>query len=250
MNDANEKILERIRALLAMAADTSSPNEASIAAGRARKLMDAHQISLDDLKESNGFGFRDVDKEYRFIPNYRNWLAVAVANVNDCQCICTRKYKSTNASYTYQMVFRGYEADAQLAVHMYDYLTSAIDRLCAAYLRPVMQAEGIKRYPAKLGDAFKKAASHEVIHRLKALQEEREQLMITSQSATPGTALVIFKMAQVNAEFGGIKYSTTRSVRHHHGENVDSARNAGMQAGRNINLDRQIDGPSNSKRIT
>lgn len=247
MNEANEKILERVRALLAMAADTSSPHEAAIAAGRARKMMDTHQINLDDLKGSNGFGFKNVDKEYRCIPLYRDWLAVAVAKVNDCKCIRSHTYKSTNASYAYQLVFQGYEADVQLAVHMYDYLVGAIDRMCAAYLRPVMAAEGLTRYPAKLGDAFKKSASSELCARLKAMLKERtDELMIKH---TPGTSLVIFKMAAVEAEFGEVQYVTKGVARRYHGENVDDARRKGAEAGRSINLDRQIDAPANFKRI-
>lgn len=57
-----EKILETIRKLLRMAGDAGSPNEAAIAAGRARKLMDKYRVSLSDLKESNGFGFANVEK--------------------------------------------------------------------------------------------------------------------------------------------------------------------------------------------
>lgn len=250
MNEANEKVLERVRALLAMAADTSSPNEAAIAAGRARKLMDSHQISLDDLKESNGFGFRNVDKEYRYMPMYRDWLTVAVAKMNDCKAIKTHKYKSSNNSYTYQIVFQGYEADVQLAVHMYDYLVSAIDRLCSVYLQPIMAAMTIPRYPAKLGDAFKKAASHELCTRLRTMQKEREDtLQVKHDPATPGTSLVVFKMAAVEAEFGKAKYVTKSITKRHYGEDVDSARAKGREAGRSINLDRQIDAPADHKRL-
>ena len=40
----DEKIIERIKKLLRLAEDNSSPNEAMIAAKRARSLMDQHQI--------------------------------------------------------------------------------------------------------------------------------------------------------------------------------------------------------------
>ncbi len=59
MNEQNLEIIERVRKLLSMAVDTSSPHEAAIAASRARKLMDKHQIDLADLiDESTGFGFK------------------------------------------------------------------------------------------------------------------------------------------------------------------------------------------------
>jgi hypothetical protein len=43
-----EKIKDRIAKLLRMSQDASSPNEAAIAAGRARALMDKYQIEAFD----------------------------------------------------------------------------------------------------------------------------------------------------------------------------------------------------------
>jgi len=59
----DEKILKRIKNLLDMAMDSSSPNEAMIAARRSRALMDEHQISKDDLLsiDDNSFGVTEVD---------------------------------------------------------------------------------------------------------------------------------------------------------------------------------------------
>ena len=233
MNEVNEKIIERVKALLAMAGDTSSPHEASIAAGRARKLMDAHQITLADLKDSTGFGFANVDQEYRFPPAWKDILAVAVAVYNDCKCIKTRKWKSTNNSYTFQLVFQGYESDVQVAVSLYDYLTRTIDRLCQRYIATLSYS----RYPAKLGDAYKKAASTEICNRLRIMTKERTEDLQLQMSS--GTSLVIFKMKQVEAEFGAAKYTASRLVSRR-GHDVEEAKARGRIDGRSVQIHQQV----------
>lgn len=233
MNEANEKILERVRTLLAMAGDTSSPHEASIAAGRARKLMDQHQIDLADLKESNGFGFANVDQEYRFPPKWKDILAVAVAQYNDCKVIKTRKWKSTNNSYTFQLVFQGYESDIQVAVALYDYLTATVDRLCQKYIATL----GYDRYPAKIGDAYKKAASTELCNRLRVMTKERTEDMQLQMST--GMSLVIFKMQQVEAEFGKAKYCAV-ALKSRSGGDVWDAQARGRADAKNVAIHQQV----------
>jgi Protein of unknown function (DUF2786) len=230
---ADDKIIERIKTLLAMAGDTASPHEASIAAGRARKLMDQHQVKLADLTDDGGFGFREVDKEYRYMPLYRNWLTLAVAQYNDCKSVATRKYKSTNNSYTFQIVYQGYENDVLCAIAMYDYLIDTIDRLCAAYIAPM----GYSRYPAKIGDAFKKEASAELCQRLRAMLKERTEA-VEFQTKT-GTSLVLFKMAAVEAEFGKQTIKMTKyKVRTE--DVVNATRAAGRKAGAAMPLHREV----------
>lgn len=115
MNKPDDKILERIRALLSMAADTASPHEASIAAGRARKLMDQHQVGLDDLTTESGFGFANVGAEYRFMPKWLSVLALGVGYLNDVKVVKQHRWQTINNSYSYQILFQGYESD----VHHY-----------------------------------------------------------------------------------------------------------------------------------
>lgn len=231
---ADDKILERIKALLAMAGDTASPHEASIAAGRARKLMDQHQVRIEDLKDDGGFGFRKIDKEYRYMPLYRNWLTLAVAQYNDCISIMTHTYNHEKRSYAYQVVFNGYENDVCCAEAMYEYLVDTIDRLCAAHIAPM----GYTRYPAKIGDAFKKAASSELCGRLRAMLKERTE-SIELQTRT-GTSLVLFKMAAVEAEFGKQRERVT-SFKVRTEDVVNAARLAGAKAGASMQLHREVE---------
>jgi hypothetical protein len=237
----DDKIIERVRALLSMAGDASSPHEASIAAGRARKLMDVHQIELADLSDkSTGFGFRNVDQEYRFPPKWKDILVVAIAKYNDCVAIKTRKWKSTNNSYTFQLVFQGYESDVEVASAMYDYLTATVDRLCGKYISTL----GYNRYPAKIGDAYKKAASNELCQRLGAMGKERE----ADVKMSDGRSLVLVKMHAVEAEFGVAKYSNV-SLKSRQDRDVWDAQHQGRQDAKNIAINPMVKGQQQNVRI-
>jgi hypothetical protein len=240
MNEANEKVLERIRQLLRMAADTSSPNEAAIAAGRARKLMDQHQVTVEDLKESNGFTFAKVDKVYRFMPIWKDILAVAIAKFNDCKASRSHEWKVESKSYSYRIMFQGYESDVAVATAMYDYLTTTVDRLCQRYIEEL----GYTKYPAKLGDAYKKAAAQALCDRLRVSQVEREQLLLTKT----GTSLVVYKMAQVEAEFGAATYKN-KVLSSRKGSDVAAAKARGDRDGRSISLAAQVKGGAGSPQI-
>ncbi len=120
---------------------------------------------------------------------------------------------------------------------MYDYLCETVDRLCAIYIKEL----GYSRYPAKLGDAYKKGASRILCSRLSEMQTERESLLIgaASASAGAGTSLVIFKKAQVDAEFGEVKY-VNKAIATRKGDDVDAAIRRGRADGKNISLNTQI----------
>ena len=82
---ANKKLLERIRRLLAMADDASSPNEAAIAARRVRKLMDEHQVTKEDAEGViDEFDIVSSSEKYVTWPRWLQGVAVLVAKENDC----------------------------------------------------------------------------------------------------------------------------------------------------------------------
>lgn len=215
-------IIDRIRKLLAMAADASSPNEAAIAAGRARKLMDKHQIEASDLGEASKFTTADAGSRYKFMPVWKNTLAVSVAKFNDCKAVLEFG----------QIRFQGHDADVQVAVTMYEFLTATITRLCSDY----MKAEGYGRYIARIGDAFKKRAAAGVATKIAELQKQRQE----DTKTAAGTSLVMFKMAAVVAEFGDTRYAT-KPVKTKADSEASRAAAAGFVAGQSISINTQLD---------
>lgn len=230
-----EHILNKIRKLLSMASDVGSPNEAAIAAGQARKLMDKYQVSLDNLEESSVFDSIKVGKEYRFMPIWKGILSVSIAKFNDCRGVLS--VVRTATGHLKQVAFQGHKSDVILAAAMYDYLVSAVDRICAAYIEEL----GYSKYPAKIGDAYKKAAANILILRLRELQKVREGQIMTGVASQCGTSLVAFKMAAVEAEFGEASYTSIK-VSSRRGADVDAAKQRGANDAASINLDTQISG--------
>ena len=116
----DEKILDRIRKLLAMSKDTSSPNEAAIAARRAEAMMRKHNIeeadaileNLDDesiVKAGSNTG-------YKTLPEWQSILSVQVAKLMDCECRAYLDYRRKT------ITFLGQREDAQVAVWIFEYL--------------------------------------------------------------------------------------------------------------------------------
>ena len=73
-----DKIKERIAKLLAMAKDAASPNEAAIAAGRARSLMDKYQLDEYDIKDAAPVQFAqgDATRAYSAMPYHVEILSI------------------------------------------------------------------------------------------------------------------------------------------------------------------------------
>lgn len=217
------KIIERVQKLLAMAADDSSPNEATIAAKRARSLMDKHQISLGDMLKNSEFSQHKVGLSRKFMPVWENCLAVAVAEYNDCIAaldINEFKYRT--------VVFKGYDSDVKMCEYMYIFLIEACKRSCS------IEITG-SRYNARKGTAFKEAFSRTVCSRLNEMTAERKRQMISD-----GRSLMIIKKDLVAEEFGKPAYKKTR---HQVRDDIEEmlAAKRGEEAGKSVPLHMGLD---------
>ncbi|WVR18112.1 hypothetical protein JXVLWARM_CDS_0061 [Burkholderia phage Bm1] len=189
MDDIN-KIKDRIAKLLAMAADTSSPEEAAIAMQRARRLMDKHQIDEAQMR-----GFRDAlaekeysnvwhGKKYKYRPRWMVILAYAVAQYNDCQ-----QWISGD-----RILFRGFADDVAMTTQMFDRLCAQVDSWCKLYMKSI--GEG-SHYKASIGNPYKFGMAQRIIAKLNALRTERDQI-----TDGTGSSLVMVKTELVAKKFG------------------------------------------------
>lgn len=201
------KLKERIAKLLRMAKDATSPNEAAIAASRARALMDKHQIDEYDVSERESLlvlNERPASRFFKSMPMYMQFIATAVAKYNDCHGILQRgavDYKK-KAGYPLmignRIMFRGFEDDTELATQMLVYLLDQIDALCKTFLT----GKGYTKYPYGIGSEFKMGCAQSVILRINKLIEDRSLTTFSD-----GTSLVVSKMAEVEKAFGKIDYA-------------------------------------------
>lgn len=246
------KIKERIAKLLAMADDSSSPEEAAIAAGRARKLMDKHQLEAWECakKIEEPMAERKATRAYGAVPDYIGVFASIIGEFNDCQSVYGSDIVTRHMDYKFRkstvkgakllgkaIFFRGYETDVQMCCDMFDALMEAASKQCKSYLAPF----GFTRYPVKEGTAFKTMFVHAVGQRLREITIKRDQITST------GTSLIVAKMNAVNAHFG----DTTVARKKAYEMNLDdpaviAAAHAGLKAGESQKLMEEI-GDESSK---
>lgn len=237
MSEDLAKVKERIAKLLAMAKDASSPNEAAIAAGRARAMMDKYQLEefdishkmVDEFATGNG-----MDNYADVIPSYYSTLAVAVAGYNDCAARYEAGYftKSGRDTIGKKIIFLGYKTDVDLAIEMFKRLDDAILRLFREYLNETGQ-----RHSSRVARNFKLGAVGIIIQRIKSMIEERQ--MITNEAA--GTSLVVIKKAAVDEHFGVTRYRTGRGVGPKNWSDHE-VRQAGRAAGAKVEITPQVRG--------
>lgn len=199
-----DKIITRVKKLMAMAADGSSPNEAMIAAERARKLMDQHQSSAR-----------------RFTPHWENVISVAIATYNDCKA--TLEYDVGKRGY--RLTFKGFDEDIQVANYMFCYIIENGKRQCSKYFKD----QGHNRYNARLGTSFKDSYAKEIIIKINELIENRK---VESEK---GTGLMVIKQQLVEQEFGETNYTDKTRGRKLDLDDIH-AKNAGALAGENTNI--------------
>lgn len=218
MDKKTEKVIERIRRLLALAEDASSPNEALIAAKRARSLMDKHQITKTDV-ELLGSQFLESKAETATTTR-RQWLinlCGASAALNDCEAVISR---APHVEYK----FRGFKSDAIVAKMTMDYLALTCERLCK---KSVSRGVSGKNF-------FRLGFSEAVGRRAYEIKRDREPLRTST-----GKGLVISKMSAISAHFGSLPSLKERKQREPDWQEV-RAYEEGLKAGESVGLDKQV----------
>jgi len=211
----HEKLLTRVRNLLDMAGDASSPNEAAIAARRARALIDKHQLTDLDLQkpEENLFGNSDMTFAQTKSPKWLGRIAVQIAYLNDCNV----KLKMQHGFAFYS--FEGFLTDTETSKYMLIYLNVICDRICKVHK--------IKRAQS---NSFRLGFAQGVQEQVTAILAERNKLKTTN-----GTSLVVAKKSLVESHFGKMQVGHSRT------NFADSAAySAGREAGKSTSLNRQV----------
>lgn len=233
MSDKNkrDRIISKVKKLLAMAGDSSSPEEALIAARQARALMDKYQIEKSEIEIADKkFGVAKESSSWKRLPLWKQWLSISIAEWNDC--ITKSSYETETDSW--RIAFKGFNADAIIAASMYDYLTKSIERL--------LKSRGIKGRGSIY--QYKIAASYALCERIDLLTNERKQEVFTSD----GKSLVLVKMDMVHSHFGEPHYEEGKPVRDPTKEESEAAL-LGSLDGNKINLDPQIGAKNNQKKL-
>lgn len=226
MNDL-DKVIDKIKKLLAMAADTSSPNEALIAAKRARSLMDKYQLTKLDIEKQTGDQFLESQGDNITSKRLR-WVLIlqrSAASLNDCVGAVTH-------APAVKYLFQGFKSDAVVAKLTFDYLIEACNRQCEK-----SQVKG-----ASEKNFFRIGFAEAIHRRAMDIKSEREQTFVSSS----GTALVPLKESMIVAHFGELKPMKSKPLRKPSFQEMHSYLK-GEEAGNKVSLERQIEGEESLK---
>lgn len=259
------KIKDRIVKLLAMSKDASSPEEAAIAAKRARTLMDKHQLAEYDLvgRVTEALVKKKATRYFAAMPMYLQFLATSIGRYNDCQAVFEegvvdfKKKERADMQWGKAIQFRGYESDVDLAIQMYTTMTETVDRLCKEFLLD----KGYNKYPVRIGGQFKLGAIMVIGNRIREMLQEREQLALEGKkpgefdvadyaddmeeepqeqaapdaSTSRALSLVDVKKASVEEHFGKVT-TVTVNVAGDRDRAESEARASGYRAGARVDI--------------
>lgn len=235
-----DKITERVRKLLAMSEDTSSPHEAAIAARRAAKLMQQYNLDnaailLSTLTDDDIVENTVHSAQGKRIPRWIMLMLVPVANLHDCKVRYVWQGGATKSPQ-----FIGTKEDAMVASYVFEYLVREIKKLAKLY-QPLnkVYSGGLKGM-----NDFKDGASSTVRTMLIDLLKEKKKAEQVAASQD-SKALVVCKMQLIESRYN-IKYGRgSGGAAYRHSE----ARQAGQRAGEGVSIRAGLTGTSGTARL-
>ena len=218
-----DKIVSRIQKLLAMAKDSSSPHEAAIAAGRASKLLQKHnlthaEVMLADIDYSSITEERS-DMGYKKQPLWFDLLCMPVAHLHDCE---VRPARCRFDGKLYPQ-FLGVREDALVAIYVFEFLVGEINRLAKQYQK---NNTWLFTPPPSRSDMydFRIGASKGIRYVLRALLREKQS---KDESSSDGKGLVVVKGALIKEKYNVEYDNCSRDVRE--SEHADAGLRAGLR---------------------
>lgn len=223
----NSKVIEKIKKLLSLA-ESSNPNEAFLAAKRARKLMDQHSITKADIERAGSKDFLESKSgfEYRQRNAWVISLQNSVAELNDCVGVIEW------SDGVVMHKFRGFTADAVVARLTLDYLIEACERCC--------KAAGVSGRSER--NQFRLGFVRVIRIKVETILAERKKSFV----ASTGTDLIPLKRNQITNHFGELKTAKPMQSREPN-ESEIGAYLHGVMAGRRTGLDKQVSGEESKK---
>ena len=231
-----KKILERIRKLLAMAGDASSPHEAAIAAKRAKALLNEHNLSEADVIAGgmtlDDFQTRDVGEARRRFPKWISILSPAIATYTGTSAVFHLVDLGPKSARGKQVRYRGHVDDLTLAEYLHVYLVRTVENMT--------QAAGLKGLGPR--NSFKCGMAQSIGEKLREMAAQEEE-WFCQNSDSKALALADKKDAMIRQKFGETRYSCRATYL------FDSdAQACGQDAGRDVNIYRGLAGTPKRQR--
>ena len=169
MTEEKESILNRIQKLLKMSTENgASENEAMLAADKAQKLLQEHNLSISDLKDEDQVEPMDSEDVEVDRDLWKGYIRNATAKLYFCKTYTTMKldkhYKKVKV-----ITFVGRKSNRMVATEMCKYFINTVNRLADEEFREV---PGSRASINKMAHAFKQGAASKLSGRLRERYEE------------------------------------------------------------------------------
>lgn len=219
-----DSIIERIRKLLALAANNTNPHEAELAAQRANELMLKHSIERERVNTAvdplSGY-VREIETTGKFAA-WERTLLVNIALANLCRVVKVGRD---------DFAVIGHKENVQVSLEMFRWLRTELHRLAKEKYREADESSDFGEMdPHQFHTSFKHGANNAINERLKEAKREVEKF---NPSQAHGLVLLNTKADQALVKF----YPKTVTTRSSAGRNTRStAFSAGVEAGRSVTL--------------
>jgi len=169
MPEEKESILKRIQKLLKMSIENgASENEAMLAADKAQKLLQEHNLSIADIKDDSQAEPMDSEDVEVDRDLWKGYIRNATAKLYFCTTYTTMKldkhYRKVKV-----ITFVGRKSNRLVATEMCKYFINTIDRLAIEEFKEV---PGSRASINKMSHAFKQGAASRLAGRLREKYEE------------------------------------------------------------------------------
>lgn len=202
-------VLARVKKLLNMASDVSSPEEAAIAANRASKLMRQYDLTMadviaNDIAESH----KDILSEpisnaeyvYSHYPLWMQWLSCGLSTRFNCH---SKFQFSSNNSKKVKMNVFGYSSDVAILKYLFSYLTYQLNKLADEYCSQ-FKNELPHQTITKNRKEYLCGAVSAVLFKVDELYSKDDEILPTTSS---GMSLMIIKKQAIEEKYGVFNYN-------------------------------------------
>ena len=246
MTDEKESVLNRIQKLLKMSTENgASENEAMLAADKAQKLLQEHNLSIADIKDDSQAEPMDSEDVEVDRDLWKGYIRNATAKLYFCKTYTTMKYDS-HYKKVKVITFVGRKSNRMVATEMCKYFINTVNRLADEEFKEV---PGSRASINKMAHAFKQGAASKLSGRLRERYEEIAPEYIPQ--GNPDGLPVLYKNEQMAItkwlEDQGIKLRSAKSsmsIR----DRVAYSR--GSEKGNGIGINTQINNRTKSRMLS
>ena len=245
MTEEKESILNRIQKLLKMSTENgASENEAMLAADKAQKLLQEHNLSIADIKDDSQAEPMDSEDVEVDRDLWKGYIRNATAKLYFCKTYTTMKFDSRYKKVKV-ITFVGRKSNRMVATEMCKYFINTVNRLADEEFREV---PGSRASINKMAHAFKQGAASKLSSRLRERYEEIAPAYIPQ--GNPDGLPVLYK----NEQMAITKWLEDQGIRLRSAKSSMSIRDRvaysrGSEKGDGIGINTQINARTKSRML-